>query len=253
MKVLSVQQPWASAICTGVKDIENRTWQPKEAPGRILIHASAKKVPKNFDETVFNLEVVSALTNMRLFGILPQYGDLPVGAIIGYVDVIGFDTDNDSIWAGVESIHWQLENAYLFDEPIEGVKGKLGLFDYPLDESNLPPAHKVELCYPTLEGNHLTVPLSKEFMELILDGEKEFTMDMCDPYIIETICQEDSFELKPVKKITFTQEGKQVTREVEEYGWDAFRDANDNDIVLNPEDDKNKQIPWAYAIYKLKV
>lgn len=45
MKVLSVQQPWASLICTGVKDVENRTWQPKEVPGRILIHASAKKIP----------------------------------------------------------------------------------------------------------------------------------------------------------------------------------------------------------------
>ena len=42
MKVLSVQQPWASLIVAGIKDVENRTWKPKEMPGRILIHASKK-------------------------------------------------------------------------------------------------------------------------------------------------------------------------------------------------------------------
>ena len=42
MKVLSVQQPWASLIVAGIKSVENRTWQPKQIPGRILIHASKK-------------------------------------------------------------------------------------------------------------------------------------------------------------------------------------------------------------------
>ena len=48
MKILSVQHPLASAISLGVKVLENRTWQPKEALVRILIHASSKKVPKDF-------------------------------------------------------------------------------------------------------------------------------------------------------------------------------------------------------------
>ena len=64
MKVLSVQQPWASIICTGVKHVENRSWKPKDIPGRILIHAGAKRVPKDFDDTNPNLEVGSALANI---------------------------------------------------------------------------------------------------------------------------------------------------------------------------------------------
>lgn len=44
MKVLSIKQPWASLICSGIKDVENRTWKPKEVPGRILIHAGSTKV-----------------------------------------------------------------------------------------------------------------------------------------------------------------------------------------------------------------
>ena len=73
MKTLSVQQQWAYAICTGVKDIENRTWQPKSVPGRILIHASSKKVPKDFDEKNLDPETISIMANVRFFGIMPEY------------------------------------------------------------------------------------------------------------------------------------------------------------------------------------
>ena len=49
MKVLSVKQPWAYLICSGIKDIENRTWKcPQKYIGqRVLIHAggTAAKEP----------------------------------------------------------------------------------------------------------------------------------------------------------------------------------------------------------------
>ena len=46
MKVLSIKQPWAYLIASGIKDIENRTWKcPEKYIGkRVLIHASAKPV-----------------------------------------------------------------------------------------------------------------------------------------------------------------------------------------------------------------
>ena len=37
MKTISVQQPWASLICAGIKDVENRNWKPKDNPGRMYI------------------------------------------------------------------------------------------------------------------------------------------------------------------------------------------------------------------------
>ena len=46
MKTLSVQQPWASAICSGVKDVENRTWQPKETVCRIQFIPVRKRCQK---------------------------------------------------------------------------------------------------------------------------------------------------------------------------------------------------------------
>nr|WP_276738589.1 hypothetical protein [Prevotella pallens] len=40
---------------SGLKDIENRTWDPNYK-GRILIHASSTKVPKNFaDRIIFDV------------------------------------------------------------------------------------------------------------------------------------------------------------------------------------------------------
>ena len=176
MKVLSVQQPWASLICSGVKDIENRTWQPKEVPGRILIHASSKKIPRDYDMKYLLPEEMSVISNLKLFGICPDYDEMYYSSIIGYVDVVGFTTDSNSFWAGPDQIHWQLENAYLFDQPIQDVKGKLGLFDFDLDENSLPPAKKVEHNYPVLEGEHLSVHLGDKAWIILLEDDSVFYM-----------------------------------------------------------------------------
>jgi predicted transcriptional regulator len=39
--ILSVRQPWASLLVSGVKRFEVRTWVPASPPGWILIHASS--------------------------------------------------------------------------------------------------------------------------------------------------------------------------------------------------------------------
>ena len=258
MKTLSVQQPWASAICSGVKDIENRTWQPKQTPGRILIHASSKKVPKDFDAKNLWPEMISTMANLREFGILPEYDDMPLSAIIGYVDVVGFDSDdsNDSPWAGLGCTHWHLENAYLFDEPITDVKGKLNLFDFPLDENNLPPAHKMEQNFPVLEGEHLTVHVGDKVWQLLQEDDSEFTMDINDPYVVGIICEDDSLDLRPVSKITIihkngTKLDDVISRKVTNVVWDMYRDDEGNDLRYQLEEN-GPEIGWMYAIYELE-
>lgn len=39
MKTISIKQPYATLICAGIKDVENRTWST-EYRGKLLIHAS---------------------------------------------------------------------------------------------------------------------------------------------------------------------------------------------------------------------
>lgn len=252
MKVLSVQQPWASLICSGVKDIENRTWQPKEVPGRILIHASSKKMAKNYEMKYLMPEELSVISNLILFDIFPELDELNYSSIIGYVDVVGFTKESNSFWAAPEQIHWQLKNAYLFDEPIQGVKGKLGLFDYDIDENNLPSAHKVEHKYPSLEGEHLTIHLCNMTWMRLMKDDSVFNMDINDPFIIDTICKEGSIELKPVKEITFINGKNRMTRKVKEFGWDTFKDTKGNEVFFIPKGEAEEEEPWAYAIYILE-
>ena len=207
MKVLSVKQPWASLICSGIKDVENRTWKPKEVPGRILIHAGSTKVSSNFFDNNRE-EYESYITNEIFYGNLPQLDTLPTGAIIGFVTVSGFEDDyTGSVWdGGSQNIKWKLEDAWLFDEPILNVKGKLNLFDYDLDENNLPPAHQVELEYAEVldNGEDVVIPAFKQVYDEINDGENAFFKLFLTDDLIDLFCdqKDDMLVMKPFKTVT---------------------------------------------------
>lgn len=207
MKVLSVKQPWASLICAGIKDVENRTWKPKDVPGRILIHAGSTKVSSNFFANNRE-EYESYITNEIFYGNLAQLDTLPTGAIIGYVTVTGFEDDyTGSVWdGGLQNIKWKLEDAWLFDKPILNVKGKLNLFDFDLDEDKLPPAHKVELEYVEVldNGEDVVIPAFKQVYEEIGDGDNAFFKLFLTDDLIDLLCEEkdDMLVLKPLKTVT---------------------------------------------------
>lgn len=173
MKTLCVKQPWASLICTGIKDVENRNWKPKTAPGRILIMSSAAKVPEDYTGQIA-LDMLAELNNHIFYGNFTDPLQSPTSAIVGYVTVTGFEQETDSVWdGGPTQIKWMLEDAWMFDEPITGVRGQLGLFEYPLDEDKLPPAHKVSIRMPEYEDGVLRVPVNREVFESVASAEGE--------------------------------------------------------------------------------
>lgn len=160
MKTISVKQPWASLICSSIKDIENRTWKcPQRYIGqRVLIHAG-KTIDNNAVDkiAVFNGALAQLLQN----GIYKN--EFPLGCIIGSVEIVDCVINHPSIWAEraekdpwYEYIHgeyqvinpifnWVLANPILFDKPILNVKGKLGFWDFDLKNILCPicgnPAH----------------------------------------------------------------------------------------------------------------
>lgn len=217
MKTLSVQQPWASLICSGIKDVENRSWATNYR-GKLLIHASGKKVPKNFLDTL-SIEVCNDVANNITFGNMERLDELPTGAIIGFVELTGCVTEfTKSIYdGGDDCIKWTMENAYMFDEPIMGVKGKLGLFEYPLDENELPSYHKVELRKPYVDGTNLKVGISdSEFdnIEALAGEPKEFLMcfDETDPDMCDLFKSDDDYEFVNITKVTFiAKDGRTVS------------------------------------------
>lgn len=148
---LSLKQPWASLVCIGLKDVENRTWQT-DYRGRLFIVASSSNVLPYFEQGLIRQPIMDAIREQQRKGNLPTLNTLPQSAVIGYVDIVDCTgEDVDSIWSegSLEegNVNWLLKNAYIFDEPqMVGFKAKLNLFEIPnFDPDNLPPAHKVEL------------------------------------------------------------------------------------------------------------
>lgn len=125
LPVLSIRQPWASAILCGIKDVENRGVRTK-IRGRFLIHASANTDPDTFSNWIQFIkkrgiyqEAMNALTS---FG-KPQYG-----GIIGSVELVDCVGGYSSPWY---SGQW----AYVLrdPQPLEflHLRGMPGFFKVP--------------------------------------------------------------------------------------------------------------------------
>ena len=83
MKCISINQPWATLIVRGYKDIENRTWETNHR-GNLFIHAS-----KQYEDD----EISQAISSYRL-----NPDDFPTGAVIGVVDLEDIVTEHSSAW-----------------------------------------------------------------------------------------------------------------------------------------------------------
>lgn len=114
MKALTVKQPWAWAIVMGYKDVENRARRTNHR-GPLLIHAA-----KQMDSAGFQ-----ALWELGLYRQLPD--DLPLGALVGQVEVTDCVTNARGPWADPGSWHWILSRPKEFNSPLY-CNGSLGLF-----------------------------------------------------------------------------------------------------------------------------
>lgn len=125
MKAITIKQPWASLIVSGLKDIENRSWKTNFR-GRVLIHAG-KAVSKNGWREM-NQRQIDVAASTKMMGAI--FNELPFGAIIGSVEIVDCVQNHPSIWAEKGAWNWVLANPVMFPEPITGVKGKLSFWDY---------------------------------------------------------------------------------------------------------------------------
>ncbi len=173
MRAFSIQQPWGSLICAGIKDVENRKWALKSTPITVLIHVGAKR--HNIDEDTMPLIWANPIENAQTMGLLGRIKDMPTSAIIGVATIDRCEDENYSIWAqeglGAE-YKWVMRYVKLFKDPILNVKGKLGIFDIPeITPNNLPEC--VDIPPITREDKHLTIPVSRELFNQIQDGERD--------------------------------------------------------------------------------
>ena len=124
MKVLTVGQPYASAIMEALKPVENRAWKTSYR-GTLVIHAGLSKKWLHMTPKELRIQM-KVLGNWKL---------LPFGALLGTVEL------DDIVFYGHErAMHsnpfaygplcWILENPKQFKTPIP-YKGRQGLWNIP--------------------------------------------------------------------------------------------------------------------------
>ena len=135
IKVLSIRQPWAWLICSGFKNIENRTWKT-DYRGKLFIHAG-----QSFDWDSYDLLEridgnfitacawhIGICVKKRITMHKEEFG-----AIVGYADLTDCVRNANSIWAMPGCWHWELHRP-LELAPIPQ-KGRLGIFEIPEPEA----------------------------------------------------------------------------------------------------------------------
>jgi hypothetical protein len=143
MKVLTIQEPWLTAILHGGKRTENRSYRPHPSVigERIGLHASKKLAPKWQWEWSL-AHGVYVQSNRTYLGCIAA-----TAVVVGYVRVTGFGANREydvtaapkhyhpevDTWLVKErgNIGWILEDVQLLPEPIPAL-GKLQLWDYAL-------------------------------------------------------------------------------------------------------------------------
>ena len=141
MKALSIRQPYAGLIVAGIKNIENRSWAPKQPVGRLAICSSQAPDVNRWWETM-------RTKCKRLHVPFPEDLCMVNGAVLGVVDFNYFvcktadgllGTDHPTIeveqvteWWNPDSFGFILEHPRVLEEPIP-IRGQLDLFDLPED------------------------------------------------------------------------------------------------------------------------
>ena len=129
MKTLTLIQPWATLIALNEKHIETRSWATQYR-GPLLIHAG-----KTVDPSAWRMPYFKEV--LDLYGITPS--NIPTSAIIAQVRLVDIQPTQTLVptiseqekafgFYGYGRFGWILDNVQPLH--IQGIKGKLGLWDY---------------------------------------------------------------------------------------------------------------------------
>lgn len=134
MKALSIRQPWAWAILTIGKDIENRDWKPTNSGlrfrGPVLIHASQGMTKDEYEEFLYVAHAISVTHPFPTDLSLPPFQELPRGGIVGRCEIVDCVRASESPWF-FGPYGFALHNAE--PRPFKPYKGALGFFDVSVD------------------------------------------------------------------------------------------------------------------------
>jgi hypothetical protein len=133
IRCISIMQPWAYLVASGIKDIENREWDTSYR-GPLLIHTGKKPDVDYFCDDGSLSPYFERKFGLALAKIMPQrIQDYAYGALIGIADLVNsvtvdtLEVSNDWFRG---TYGFVLANARPFVEPIP-YKGATSLFNVP--------------------------------------------------------------------------------------------------------------------------
>ena len=130
LKVLSLTEPYATLIKNGIKTIETRSWKTSYR-GRLYIHASSTKIPKEYRNNKELMALVS--TDDLNYGHIICSCDLVdcIEMTDDFINSIRKNKKNEYI-TGIYSngrYAWIFENIEILKNPIKA-KGHLGICNF---------------------------------------------------------------------------------------------------------------------------
>jgi len=129
LKGLTLRQPWAWTVFNVGKDMENRQW-PARVRGTIAIHAADEQPEGVYQRSKAYIRKV--LQSRGHFGVrIPAEDKLPMGAIIGLVDIVDCVTESNSPW-WEGPVGFKFANPRRLSKPIP-CQGKRRFFTLPKD------------------------------------------------------------------------------------------------------------------------
>ena len=122
VRALTIKQPWAELIITGLKDVENRS-QRTRYRGRFAVHAGLRRADLD------DLDLDSMPRKLRR----PvqdawQRHDNP-GRVLGTVELVDCLDNSSSPWAITGYWHWILRDPRPYSRPVPA-KGQLGMWEW---------------------------------------------------------------------------------------------------------------------------
>ena len=129
VRLVHVQQPWATLLVMGLKDCENRRWHLKPSTGFptwVLVVASKKTATKaDLSEAERRLRLEGNGFAARYVG-PPKWYDTNV--IVGMIQICGCYATGTlpwpTVWHNPPDVAWMISDAWEFDEPVELYEGE---------------------------------------------------------------------------------------------------------------------------------
>lgn len=122
VRALTVKQPWAELIVTGLKDVENRSKRTSYR-GRFAVHAGLKRA--DFDD--LDLSAMPRKLRRPIEDAWQRHDN--AGRVLGTVELVDCVDNSPSPWAISSYWHWILRDPRPYARAIPA-KGQLGLWDW---------------------------------------------------------------------------------------------------------------------------